>query len=508
MFRLTSRKALAITTFVVVAPFVLISIYSFLYIKSSAEANFKETMSRFTKNTAHASIEVPVRKINLLFNSLSSLMDKEDITESISPRHAETNALLPSLINANDIFSNIILSDDHDNYRIYPNREYKDYKPSQRPWFPADGMKDTIYFSEPYISANKNALPNNEVNTITVSMNLFDRQLDFIGNIALDLNLNALSNTLKGQVIPYDGRFMVAAMDGSIIMYSNTREIFTQKIPTSWLSEVKDSNGWFLDNKHKEIVFYRAYQNPDWIAFTAVSDDHYDKLLNDSYIVLIYIMLGCLFCYSIIAIIARIYFKKWIDILYLNINDNGANEIPRNLEGICKGIAKKNETLKEAVQAATTDPLTQIGSRRKFEQDILNLFNDKKPFHLAMIDLDNFKKINDTWGHQTGDCVLKSVSKIGAERFGGIHFIYRFGGEELVAIICDLSFAECYELIDSWRYTVTQRKWREQSLQVSFSCGIVSSSEYETIDEMVAIADKHLYQAKEAGKNCIYPPLS
>lgn len=508
MFKLTSKKALVITAIVVIAPFVLISIYSFLYIKSNAESNFKETMFRFTKNASHASIEVPVRKINTLFTSLSALMNKEDITESISSGRPESNALLPSLINANDIFLNIILSDDHDNYRIYPNREYKNYKPSQRPWFPVDGMKDVIYFSDPYISANKNVVPNNDVNTITVSMNLFDRQLDFIGNVALDLNLSALSATLKGMVIPYEGRYMVAAMDGSIIMITNPKEIFSRKVPASWLSEVTESSGYFRDKESKQIVFYQAFQNPDWVAFATVDNDQYNKLLNNSYSVLMYIMLGCMLCYLIIAIIARVYFKQWIDMLYLNINDNDVSEMPRNLEGLCKGIAKKNETLKEAVQAATTDPLTQIGSRRKFEQDILNLFNAEKPFHLAMIDLDNFKKINDTFGHQTGDSVLKNVSKIGAERFSGLHSIYRFGGEELVALICDLPFAECYELIDSWRYTVNQRKWREPNLFVTFSCGIAHSTEYASIDEIVSAADQFLYQAKAAGKNCIYPPLS
>lgn len=369
-------------------------------------------------------------------------------------------------------------------------------------------MKDKVYFSAPYVSVSKKPEYNHGVNAITVSMNLFDRHSEFVGNIAFDLNLTALSYILQGQNIPYNGHFKVVAMDGSVIMYSNTKEIFARKVPALWINEVKESSGYFRDEANKKIVFYQAYQNPDWVAFTSVNLDDYNRFLNDSYIVLIYVMLGCIICYLIMAIIARIYFKQWIDMLYANINDTETNDNPRNLEGLCKGIAKKNETLKEAVQAATTDSLTKIGSRRKFELDTLNLFNSGTPFHLAMIDLDNFKKINDTWGHQTGDSVLQTVSRIGFERLGDVHSIYRFGGEELVALICDLTFAECYELIDSWRYTVAHRKWREQDLTVSFSCGIASSSECSSIDEIVSTADKFLYQAKESGKNCIYPPLS
>ncbi|WP_034455534.1 sensor domain-containing diguanylate cyclase [Buttiauxella noackiae] len=508
MLKLTSRKALILTVFVLIAPFVLISTYSFFYIKVGVENNFNETMFRFTKNTAYASIETPVRKINAKLNAMAGMISKEDIAQYISPEHSELNSLLPSLIISNEMFSSILLSDSQDRYRVYPHKEYQGFKPSERPWFPTDGVKNTIYYSDPYVGVSKSPTTNKHVLDVTVSMNLFDRKSDFVGNIALDLDLNALSNILKGLTVPYNGRFKVAAMDGSIIMYANTKEIFAQKIPESWLKEIKETSGSFNDNENNQIVFYQTYQNPDWVALSTVSYDNYNKLLNNAYLALIYIILGCLICYLIVAIIIRMYFKQWVDVLYLSINENTPNETPRNLENLCKGIAKKNETLKEAVEAATTDPLTKIGSRRKFDQDVLNLFHSRVPFHLAMIDLDNFKKINDTWGHQTGDCVLQNVSKAGVERFGGKHDIYRFGGEELVALIYDLPFNECYELIDSWRYTVTKRKWREQGMLVSFSCGIASSMECSSIDELVATADKLLYQAKESGKNCIYPPIS
>lgn len=508
MFKLTSKKVLILTILVIIAPFVLISTYSFFYIKYEIENNFNDTMVRFTRNIAYASIETPVRKINKKLNAMAGMISKEEIAEYISPEHSELNSLLPSLINSNEMFTSVLLSDSHDQYRVYPHKDYQEFKPSERPWFPVDGVKDAIYFSDPYVGVSKKPMTNKHPYDVTVSMNLFDKQSDFVGNIALDLDLNALSNILKGLSVPYNGRFKVAAMDGSVIMYANTKEIFTRKIPESWLKEIKETSGSFKDDENKQIVFYQAYQNPDWVALSTVSYESYNKLLDNAYLALTYIILGCLICYLIVAIIIRMYFKQWVDVLYLSINENISNESPRNLESLCKGIAKKNETLKEAVQAATTDPLTKIGSRRKFEQDVLDLFNSRTPFHLAMIDLDNFKRINDTWGHQTGDCVLQNVSKAGVERLGGKHAIYRFGGEELVALIHDLPFNECYELIDSWRYTVTKRKWREQGMVVSFSCGIASSTECNSIDEMVATADKLLYQAKESGKNCIYPPLS
>lgn len=508
MLTLTSKRALAITISVVLAPFFLISIYSFFYIRINTSNHFDETIFRFTSNSAHNCIENPIRKINVLFSSLSGVIDKYDINQYLSSNNAELNLLIPSLVNANEMLSSVLISDNQDNYKIYPPFELEDYKPSSRPWYHRDGFKDQVFYSEPYISAKKTNSVKKKEKSISVSMNLFDKHSEFIGNIAFDLSFIAMSNNMQGLIVPYNGHFKVAAMDGSVIMSSNVKDIFTRNVPASWINEAKDTSGYFRDDISKEIVFYQTYQNPDWVAFTAVDIKEYNKLLNDSYIVLVYVILACIFCYLIMALICRTYFKQWIDTLYKSINGDDSNELPHNFSGLYQGIAKKNETLKEAVHAASTDTLTKIGSRRRFEQDSLNLVRSNTPFHLAMIDLDNFKKINDTYGHPTGDFVLQHVSKIGLERLGGTHSIYRFGGEELVAIFCGITFAECYEIVDSWRYTVSRKKWREQNLTVTFSCGIASSGDGKTLDEIIASADKSLYEAKESGKNCIYPPLS
>lgn len=317
-----------------------------------------------------------------------------------------------------------------------------------------------------------------------------------------------MSNNMKGLITPYNGDFKVAAIDGTVIMSSNIKNIFTSTVPVTWIKEAKESRGYFTDNINKKIVFYQTYQNPDWIAFTEVDLTEYNNVLNNSYKYLVYIILGCIGCYILMALAFRSYFKKWINTLYHNINGHEGNEFPSNLEGLCLGLVEKNEALKKAVHAASVDALTNIGSRRLFDENIIKLTKSKSSFHLAMIDLDNFKKINDTFGHQMGDIVLQHVSKLGLDHIYGAHSLYRFGGEELVAIFNDITFSECYEIIDSWRYTISCKKWREKNLSVTFSCGIASSGDFGTMDEIIAAADKSLYQAKSACKNCIYPPLS
>lgn len=93
-------------------------------------------------------------------------------------------------------------------------------------------------------------------------------------------------------------------------------------------------------------------------------------------------------------------------------------------------------------------------------------------FYLAIIDIDDFKKINDTYGHDAGDNVLRTVSKIGSQVMGNEHNIYRFGGEELCVIYSGEDYDFFYQLIDTWLKMVSMRVWREPDLRVTFSAGI------------------------------------
>ncbi|MEW7311166.1 sensor domain-containing diguanylate cyclase [Buttiauxella gaviniae] len=508
MLTLSSKKALTIMVTVVLAPFVFISMYSFFYIKTNTKNHFNETLFRFTSNSAHHYIEVPVLKTNTLINSLSGLMNKHDIADYILPGKSELDLLMPFLVDSNKSLASVLISDDRDNYKVYPPMKLINYKPSKRPWYHREGLKDQVFYSQPYLSANNTSANNNSRRVICASMNLFGSHSEFIGNISFDLNFISMSNNMKGLITPYGGHFKVAAMDGTVIMSPDVKNIFFTTVPVAWIKEAKGFRGYFTDNIKKKVVFYQTYQNPDWIAFTDVDLTEYNNLLNNSYKFLTYIILGCIGCYILMALTFRVYFKKWINVLYANINDHESKEFPSNLEGLCLGLIKKNETLKQAVHTASIDALTNVGSRRVFDEKIRKLTESKSCFHLAMIDLDNFKKINDTFGHQMGDIVLQQVSQAGLDHLQGTHSLYRFGGEELVAIFEDITFSECYEIIDNWRDTISCKKWREQILSVTFSCGIARSEDYGTMEEIIAAADRSLYQAKRAGKNCVYPPLN
>ena len=156
---------------------------------------------------------------------------------------------------------------------------------------------------------------------------------------------------------------------------------------------------------------------------------------------------------------------------------------------------------------ALTDGLTELKNRRAFDNDI-EFHQQSSDLCVALIDIDNFKSINDTYGHATGDMVLKTVSDIGL-RLRGMENItlYRYGGEEIAVLFQGINLEEAQAFLDRWRETCAQRRFREAKLHVTFSGG-VSAKGSLSMEEALGLADKRLYQAKRSGKNQILSGLA
>ncbi|MBE7002823.1 MAG: GGDEF domain-containing protein [Ruminococcaceae bacterium] len=123
---------------------------------------------------------------------------------------------------------------------------------------------------------------------------------------------------------------------------------------------------------------------------------------------------------------------------------------------------------------------------------------------LAMFDVDNFKRLNDTYGHQFGDTVLKGVAQVLSDqsRHEDGEFAARYGGEEFICLLHADSAAEAYARADGIRQNVAALKWQDvPSLTVTVSGGLAACAEHKTLDLAIQNADGLLYKAKHAGKN-------
>lgn len=505
MKRYTTNKTICCLFFVLLIPFFIVSTYTYFYIDLSSQKEFKNTMSRFTANASKANIETPLNEIKMIFRSLSSNIDENDIERYLDNRPTDLNTVIAAITDSTVFFNNVMISNATDKYRIYPNVELTRFAPRSRPWYPLTAAKDFISYSDPYISAISyvNGTTKSKKKSITVSMNLFDKSSDFIGNIAFDLDLKSISSTINNKTPPYNGKFLIASSSGDVVLSENKIEILRKKIPQAWIEQASNVEGDFYDDKEKVYVFYRTYMNPDWFAFTIVHECDYQDITSIARKTFWIVTLSCLVLYMIMVVLAKLYMEKIISKLYMGINGIDPNKDKVSITSIYENVKENQQNLERAVYESTTDGLTHIFNRRKFDNDMRNLIEKNQSFYLAIIDIDDFKKINDTYGHDAGDNVLRTVSKIGSQVMGNEHNIYRFGGEELCVIYSGEDYDFFYQLIDTWLKMVSMRVWREPDLRVTFSAGIAKNSGHVSVEQLLKQADEKLYLAKTSGKNRI-----
>jgi len=157
-------------------------------------------------------------------------------------------------------------------------------------------------------------------------------------------------------------------------------------------------------------------------------------------------------------------------------------------------------------QRIAYDPLLQIYnrdycSRIISEQSSLNV---SPPFSIAMVDIDHFKKVNDTYGHQAGDHVLYNVAQTICREVVPDGTVCRYGGEELVIFFPQMSMKKAEPLVENVRLAIqkTKTKTGKKNLSVTVSCGISCKEQPTTsIMDVIHSADKALYKAKEGGRN-------
>ncbi len=159
--------------------------------------------------------------------------------------------------------------------------------------------------------------------------------------------------------------------------------------------------------------------------------------------------------------------------------------------------------LTEVERLATRDGLTGLPNRRLFEEslerEIARAERRSSPLALVVLDVDHFKDVNDTLGHQAGDSVLREVGRALIENTKASDLPARYGGDEFVVLLPDCPGANCYDVAERLRSAVAQRM---TTVKVTVSAGTASLPDNANDPErLVAAADAALYEAKRAGRN-------
>jgi len=181
------------------------------------------------------------------------------------------------------------------------------------------------------------------------------------------------------------------------------------------------------------------------------------------------------------------------------------------LEKLSEKVNSLNVELEKAKEESVKDGLTGVYNRKAFDRYIKNLVErntvTKAPFSILLLDIDDFKKINDNFGHQTGDRVLVATAHKCRELIRSDDFLARYGGEEFVVVLSGASLRNavkkgkliCKE-ISKARYALEESN-ENTIISITLSIGASVYKKGDTVETTIARADKALYAAKQAGKN-------
>lgn len=161
-------------------------------------------------------------------------------------------------------------------------------------------------------------------------------------------------------------------------------------------------------------------------------------------------------------------------------------------------------------ELAIRDPLTNAFNRRHMDSYLQEAIEETKrgfgPASLMLLDIDNFKEINDALGHETGDNVLKDMVQILHLRQRRLDYVFRIGGEEFLVLLRNTSLQQAQVTAENLRQYVEKKKLHKDKT-ITISIGVAEYDGNESSDEWLARSDTHLYEAKNRGRNCVFPVI-
>ncbi len=188
---------------------------------------------------------------------------------------------------------------------------------------------------------------------------------------------------------------------------------------------------------------------------------------------------------------------------------------------ISRKINQLKKEIKRLKELVYKDELTKLYNRRGFKEEadkfIHEVITSKKyqekrksflikNFSLIVFDIDNFKKLNDTYGHEAGDQALRLISQLILERVREVDIVARWGGEEIIVGLVGASETDAFKIADDIREKIERMKlkWRGKVIKFTINGGVASFDKIKKFEELFRQADKSLYEAKNSGKNIIF----
>ena len=172
-------------------------------------------------------------------------------------------------------------------------------------------------------------------------------------------------------------------------------------------------------------------------------------------------------------------------------------------------MAAARQRIEELETASLIDPLTKLGNRLYLEMNLLAKLNELRrygwPFGIIFMDVDNFKTINDRYGHDTGDRMLVSVAQALQSQARPFDVVGRWGGDEFCAVIVQAGREQLEPIAERYRIVVEESSFQHGSdvVQGTVSVGAALAKPDDTVESLYRRVDQLMYQSKSDGRNCL-----
>lgn len=187
-----------------------------------------------------------------------------------------------------------------------------------------------------------------------------------------------------------------------------------------------------------------------------------------------------------------------------------SQELENRLQATSQEVDQLRSNLEKVREEAMTDALTGIANRKRFDEVLRRskreTDNNGNPLSLVLCDIDFFKRFNDTWGHQTGDQIIRFVAGCLTRHSDEHHLVARYGGEEFAIVMPHTSPVDAAQIAEKIRRTVESKKLLRKSTNedlgnITVSLGIANYNGAESVEDLIERADNNLYRSKTEGRN-------
>lgn len=377
-----------------------------------------------------------------------------------------------------------------------------------------DAKEPTL--TKPFIGPSKRLV-------LLLSHPLYDRDGNYKGIIAGTIypqEINVLNEILGNGTVEDNGSYyFVTTPDGELLFHPDRDRIGEDVSENTVIQKLeKRQSGAEMVTNTKDVKMLAGYSylpNTGWGIVQQTPYSYVEGLLKSQMKTLVIISLFPSLLLLLLAIIVArkvaAPFKRLANTLkqvadgkahadsFARGHWNREADLLKKNVAIAIDILEHNNLLLSL--SAMTDPLTGLANRRKLDEVVNELAGEKKYFSCMMLDIDHFKSVNDTYGHQTGDDVLKELATLLQEEIGKPDCCFRFGGEEFTIILPQTPIKAAYEQAESIRKRVEDAVWIE-GRTITISLGIAEYPMHSnSLEGIFTLADQALYRSKREGRN-------